>query len=61
MVVLNTQEKAMIVETFREYPTRPRVRLLVNSQGNRINPPYEMELASNLDFYISRIIEEGEL
>lgn len=49
------------METFREYPTRPRVRLLANSLGNRINPPYEMELASNLDFYIVRIIEEGEL
>jgi putative nucleotidyltransferase with HDIG domain len=61
LVMLNTQEKAVVVETFREYPTRPRVRLLVNSQGNRINPPYEMELASNLDFYISRIFEEGEL
>ena len=61
LVVLNTQEKAVVVETFREYPTRPRVRLLVNSQGNRINPPYEMELASNLDFYIVRILEEGEL
>ena len=24
MVVLNTQEKAVVVETFREYPTRPR-------------------------------------
>src|SRR5680860_1342688 len=61
LVMLNTQEKAVVVETFREYPTRPRVRLLVNSQGNRINPPYEMELASNLNFYIVRIIEEGEL
>lgn len=61
LVMLNTQEKAVVVETFREYPTRPRVRLLVNSQGNRINPPYEMDLASNLDFYIIQIIEEGEL
>src|SRR5664279_2653453 len=61
LVMLNTQEKAVVVETFREHPTRPRVRLLVNSQGNRINPPYEMELASNLNFYIVRIIEEGEL
>lgn len=61
LVILNTQEKAVVVETFREYPTRPRVRLLVNSQGNRITPPYEMELASNLDFYISRILEEGAL
>lgn len=61
LVMLNTQEKAVVVDTFREYPTRPRVRLLVNSLGNRINPPYEVELASNLDFYIIRIIEEGEL
>ncbi|HZK84951.1 MAG TPA: HD-GYP domain-containing protein [Desulfosporosinus sp.] len=61
LVVLNTQEKGVVVETFRDFPTRPRVRLLVNSQGNKINPPYEMELASNLDFYIVRVIEEGEL
>lgn len=60
LVMLNTQEKAVVVETFREYPTRPKVRLLVNSQGNRIIPPYEMELASNPDFYIIRILEEGE-
>ncbi|HBW38166.1 HD-GYP domain-containing protein [Desulfosporosinus sp. BICA1-9] len=61
LVMLNTQEKAVVVETIKKYPTRPRVRLLMNSQGTRINPPYEMELASNLDFYIIRILEEGEL
>lgn len=60
-VMLNTQAKAVVVETFKKYPTRPRVRVLVNAQGNRIKPPYEIDLASNLELCIIRILEEGEI
>lgn len=59
LIILNTQETGVVVQTCKEHPTRPWVRVLTDSGGNRIVPPYELDLASNLNCCIVRILDEG--
>lgn len=60
MVLLNTKEKAIITEISKKYPTRPRVRVIVNQEGKDIKPPYEIDLFHNTEYFITRVLEEGE-
>lgn len=58
-VVLNTGEEGVIIEANKEYPTRPKVRALVSSEGQKINPPYDIDLVDNPNCCVVRIVEEG--
>lgn len=57
MVMLNTREKAVVVETYKRFPTRPKVRVLADPEGKRIAPPYEIDLPHCRDYFIARILE----
>ncbi len=59
LIMLNTQEKGVVVQTCKEHPTRPRVRVLADSGGKRIVPPYELDLALNPNCCIVRLLDEG--
>lgn len=59
-VLLNNGEKGIVVQAQKEYPTRPIIRVLVNSLGNKIFPPYDINLRDNSELCIIKVLEEGE-
>lgn len=57
-VALNTGDRGIVVESHKEYPTRPIVRILYN-QGIKLNPPYDINLVDNPEICVIRVAEEG--
>jgi len=58
-VLLNTGEKAVVIQTSRKHPTRPEVRVFIDRDGKLITPPYEINLVYSPNHFIIRVIEEG--
>jgi len=58
-VLLNTREKAVVIQTTRKHPTRPKVRVFIDRDGKQIIPPYEIDLVYSSNYFITRVIEEG--
>ncbi|KJR46687.1 metal dependent phosphohydrolase [Desulfosporosinus sp. I2] len=58
-VLLNTGEKAVVIQTSRKHPTRPEVRVFIDRDGKLITPPYEINLVYSSNYFITRVIEEG--
>ncbi len=58
-VLLNTEEKAVVIQTTRKHPTRPKVRVFIDRDGKLIAPPYEINLVYSSNYFITRVIEEG--
>lgn len=58
-VILNTGEKAVVIQTIRKHPTRPKVRVFIDRDGKQIAPPYEINLVYSSNYFITRVIEEG--
>lgn len=58
IVLLNTGEKGVIVKTHKLFPTRPKVRVLFDQEGDKIDPPYEIDLTQSSTYCISRVLEE---
>lgn len=58
-VMLNTGEKAVVTQTSKKYPTRPKVRVFIGGEGKLITPPYEIDLAYSSNYFITRVIDEG--
>ncbi|TLM98191.1 hypothetical protein FDZ73_23860, partial [bacterium] len=42
IVRMNTGETAVIAKSYRDYPTRPRVRILTDKQGRKKYGPTEV-------------------
>ncbi|MHB1167203.1 MAG: HD-GYP domain-containing protein [Carboxydocellales bacterium] len=61
MVLLNTGEKGVVVKGIKEMPTRPVVRVLVDSRGNPVKPPFDVDLSRHLTRFVSRSLGEQEL
>lgn len=58
-VLLNNGEKAVVIQTSKKYPTRPKVRVFIDRDGKLIAPPYEINLGNSSNYFITRVIEEG--
>jgi len=60
LVLLNTGEKGVVVKVHKNMPTRPVVRVLVDSHGNRVEPPFEVDLTRHPTYFVSRNLGEQE-
>jgi len=58
-VTLNTGSMGIVVEAHKEYPTRPKVRILYNQVGKKINPSYDIDLIDDSEICVLRVAEEG--
>jgi len=56
IVLLNTGELGLVVKTRKKFPTRPVVRVFKNSAGIYLNPPFEVDLAKNPEYFIRNIL-----
>jgi|GEM_PF-863914 len=55
-VELNTGEVALVERTLVEYPTRPKVKVLISEGGEKLDPPREVNLHQERLLYIQRPI-----
>lgn len=53
MVLLNTGEKAVVVDINTKFPHRPIVRVLKDRDGQDVRVPYELDLSADLTLMIS--------
>lgn len=58
-VCLNIGLTGIVVETYKEYPTRPKVRILSNKDGEKVIPPYDIDLINTPEICIINVEEEG--
>lgn len=58
-VTLNTGDMGIVVESHKEHPTRPIVRILYNEVGQKVEPPYDIDLIYNPEICVIRVAEEG--
>lgn len=56
-VLLNTGDKAIVVDINRKYPNRPIVRILADREGQIPKEPVEIDLTTNNTYIISDIID----
>ncbi len=57
-VLLNSGEKAIVVDVNKKYPTRPIVRILADGEGQIPTVPVEIDLTKNNALLISEIIDD---
>jgi putative nucleotidyltransferase with HDIG domain len=60
LVKLNTGFKGIVVQATEGYPTRPRVRLLYDLQGRRMEGLHIVNLMKELTLFITEVIEEKQ-
>jgi len=60
LVQLNTGEQAVVIEVKRGKTYKPKVRAVLDKQGNRI-PPKEYDLDAEKDIMIIRLIQEDSV
>lgn len=61
VVELNTGDIGIVVDTNREYPTRPIVRVLFNSWGQRIADEHEVDLSKLSTIIVVKTLNEDEI
>jgi HD-GYP domain-containing protein (c-di-GMP phosphodiesterase class II) len=61
LVKLNTGEIGRVVSVNRQQPLRPELEILVDSRGNRLDPPKPLDLAEAPFVYVVGPLHEGEL
>ncbi len=61
LVLLNTGEKGVVIKVHKEMPTRPVVRVLVDSRGNQVKPPFDLDLTRHLTYFVSRNLGDQEI
>jgi len=57
-VLLNSGEKAIVVDVNKKYPNRPIIRILVDAEGQIPAEPVEIDLTKNNTLLISEIIDD---
>jgi len=57
-VLLNSGEKAIVVDVNKKYPNRPIVRILADGEGQIPTVPVEIDLTKNNALLISEIIDD---
>ena len=58
VVKLNTGEIAVIVKSYKDFATRPRVRILTDKNGQKISKQPTIELINNLTYFIVKVVDE---
>ncbi|WDV45218.1 HD-GYP domain-containing protein [Clostridiaceae bacterium M8S5] len=43
-VILNTKEKGFVIKNFKNFPTRPIVKIIYDENGQKLRKPYELNL-----------------
>jgi HD-GYP domain-containing protein (c-di-GMP phosphodiesterase class II) len=61
LVRLNTGEIGRVVSVNRQQPLRPELEVLVDSRGNRLDPPKPLDLVEAPFVYVVGPLHEGEL
>ncbi|OPJ57946.1 HD-GYP domain-containing protein [Clostridium oryzae] len=56
-VVLNSNEKGLVVKQNNSMPTRPVIKIIYDSAGNLISQPYEVDLLKELTLFITDTCE----
>jgi HD-GYP domain-containing protein (c-di-GMP phosphodiesterase class II) len=56
MVLLNTGEKAIVFELSKSLPARPKVRVIIDKQGNLLDKPFDYDLEKDLTLFVHQII-----
>ncbi|MHB1167266.1 MAG: HD-GYP domain-containing protein [Carboxydocellales bacterium] len=54
LVLLNTGEKGVVIKVHKDMPTRPVVRVLMDSRSSRIDPPFEIDLSRHLTYFVAK-------
>lgn len=57
-VLLNSGEKAIVVDINKKYPSRPIIRLLTDSEGQMLREQVELDLTKKNTLIISEIMED---
>jgi HD-GYP domain-containing protein (c-di-GMP phosphodiesterase class II) len=57
-VLLNTGEKAIVVDVNKRYPNRPIIRILIDREGQVPKEPIEIDLTKNNTLLIDEIIDD---
>ncbi len=60
-VLLNTGETALVTNANKKFPSRPVVRVFRNRAGVNLNPPFEIDLARNPEYFIQKILKDDDL
>lgn len=57
-VLLNSGEKAIVVDINKKYPNRPIIRILFDQEGQRLREPLEIDLTKNNTLLIDEILDD---
>lgn len=57
-VQLNTGDSGIVVKVYKNYPTRPVIRIIRNPFGIKIDHSYEVDLLDKKTLFITRVIED---
>ncbi|NLW48453.1 MAG: HD-GYP domain-containing protein [Firmicutes bacterium] len=60
IVSLNTGEKAVVTKVSKDFPSRPEIRIIQNSDGQRLTEPMEKDLRKELTVFIVGVLDEIE-
>lgn len=55
LVTLSSGETGVVIDVPKRYPTRPRVRLLIDAQGDRIKKEIVIDLMQTLNCFITAV------
>lgn len=57
-ILLNSGEKAIVVDVNKKYPNRPIIRILLDKEGQAPKEPVEIDLTTNNTLIINDIIDD---
>lgn len=61
LVMLNTGDIGIVIDVNREYPTRPIIRVVLDSRGRKLLNPHEIDLSKFSTIMIVRPLNEPEI
>lgn len=56
-VLLNTNEKGLVISQNNSMPTRPVIKIIYDREGNLLSEPYEVDLLKKLTLFITKTCE----
>lgn len=57
-ILLNTKQKAIVVDINNKFPNRPVIRIITDEKGNKLSSFYEIDLTKNNSILIADTIED---
>jgi len=61
IVKLNTGDTGIVVDTNRQHPTRPIVKVILNSRGQRVTNKHEVDLSKTKTIMVVKALSEEEI